>query len=191
MTSSLSSALTPSKSSSRQPGSKGYLPLPRHNLFQRLFAHGQLLDEIMPQFIPAARLVGDGDDALRRHDYFGFDDVIFPIALRGRDVAWQLEIQKCRECHIVGAANSGFEHAAAPHGYGEALGDVVHCDGVGEAANAPYFDVDDATGAKLERGFRVARAADGFVEAYRGFYRFLQAGVEVEVVVPEGLLDHE
>ena len=45
--------------------------------------------------------------------------------------------------------------------------------------------------AQFQRCLGVARAADGFVEADRGLQPLLQAGVEVEVVAPQGLLDHQ
>jgi hypothetical protein len=65
----------------------------------------------------------------------------------------------------VGAADAGFEHAAAPDGDAELLGDVVDGDGFGEAADAAYLDVDDFAAAKFEGCAGVAAVANALVEA--------------------------
>jgi hypothetical protein len=96
-----------------------------------------------------------------------------------------------REGDVVGTADAGLEHAAAPDGDPTLGRRVMDGDGLGEASYATDFDVDDAAGVHVDGGEGVAAVAYGFVEADRGVEALLQHGVEVEVVVPEGLLDHE
>ena len=99
---------------------------------------------------------------------FRLDDVFLPVALRRRNITGKLEIGQRRQCHIVGAADSRLQHPSAPNRNIEALGDVVHRNRFGESADPSHFDVDDAAGAQLQRGFGIAGAADGFVKAERG-----------------------
>ena len=89
------------------------------------------------------------------------------------------------------AADAGLEHAAAPDRDAALFGGVVDGDGLGEAADAADLDVDDAAGLHVDGGECVAAVANGFVETDAGVEALLQHGVEVEVVVPERLLDHE
>ena len=139
----------------------------------------------------AAGRGGYGDGSVGADGDFGLDDVLRPVAVGGGDVAGEREVRQRGEGDVVGAADAGLEHAAAPDGDAELLGDVVDGDGFGEAADAAYLDVDDLAAAEFEGGARVAAVADALVEADAGLDAALQHGVEVEVVVPERLLDHE
>ena len=67
----------------------------------------------------------------------------------------------------------------------------MYGDGLAEAAHTTDLDVDDAAGLHVDGSERVAAIADGFVETDSGLEALLQHGMEVEVVVPERLLDHE
>ena len=67
----------------------------------------------------------------------------------------------------------------------------MHGDRLGEASDPPDLDVDDAARAQFEGGFGVARAADGFIQADRRLQVLLQSRVEVEIVAPQRLLDHQ
>jgi len=125
----------------------------------------------------------DGDGRL--------DDVLLPVTAGGGDIAGQREVGQGRERNVVGTADAGLEHAAAPDRNAPLGGRVVNGDGFAEAADSPALDVDDAAGFHVDRGESVAAVADGLVEADGGVEALLQQGVEVEVVVPEGLLDHK
>src|SRR5271155_3801858 len=67
----------------------------------------------------------------------------------------------------------------------------MHGDSFAEASDTTDLDIDDAAGLHGDGCERVTAIADGFIEAYGGLEALLQQGVEVEVVPPERLLDHE
>ena len=45
-----------------------------------------------------------------------FDDVLFPITMGRRYVAGEREAGEGGHCDVVGSADAGFEHSAAPNG---------------------------------------------------------------------------
>src|SRR5580658_2947364 len=89
------------------------------------------------------------------------------------------------------ASDARFEHAPAPYRNLLGAANVVNLFGFAESAYASDFDVDDAACPGLERNGRGTCADDRFIEANRGAQFFLQAGVVVDVVVPQRLLDHQ
>src|SRR5579885_11736 len=91
---------------------------------------------------------------------------------------------------VVGAADAGFQHAAAPHRYSVALTKIVNalCDGV--TANASHFDVDNATSAEFDSGKRLLFRVNALVQTDGGLQALLQLNVAVEIVPAERLLDH-
>src|SRR5215468_7419329 len=91
----------------------------------------------------------------------------------------------------MGAADARLEHSAAPHGYLRPLGYIVDRNCLTEAAYTPDLDVDDAAGAQLGRGLSVAAPVNRFIQADRRLQLLLQLRVEVEVVMPQRLLDHQ
>ena len=114
-----------------------------------------------------------------------------PVTAGGGDVAGKREVGQRRQGDVVRAADAGLEHSSAPDGNAALFGCVVDGDGFAEAADAADLDVDDAAGLHVDCGEGVAAVANGFVETDGGLEALLQHGVEVEVVVPEGLLDHQ
>ena len=56
---------------------------------QPFCAHRELFDAVALRFVADAGSVGNADGALRRHGYFGFDDVFVPVASAGGNVAGQ------------------------------------------------------------------------------------------------------
>src|SRR5580698_5348050 len=91
----------------------------------------------------------------------------------------------------MGTSNAGFKHASAPHRNIVRCADIVDSLGLGKAADSAGFDVDNAAGANLNGLRGIASVMDGFVETNGGSQQRLQAGVIVNVVVPERLLDHQ
>src|SRR5215471_3119826 len=91
----------------------------------------------------------------------------------------------------MGAADARLEHSAAPHRYLRPLGYIVDRNCFIEAAYAPDLDVDDAAGAQLGRGLSVAAPVNRFIQADRRLQLLLQLRVEVEVVMPQRLFDHQ
>src|SRR5215469_16462485 len=59
-----------------------------------------------------------------------------------------------------------------------------------EASDSADFDVDDAASTEFQGSFRIAGIANGFVQADPGPELFLQAGMKIDVVVPQWLFDH-
>src|SRR5207253_1421785 len=158
---------------------------------ERVAANGEGLDAIALYFEAAADRGWHDDLAFGADGDSGFDDVLRPVTAGSGDVTGKREVGQRGEGDVVGAADSGLEHAAAPDGDSPFGGGVVNAYRLAEAADAADLDVDDAAGFHIDGGEGVAAVADGFVETDVGFEAFLEHGVEVEVVVPERLLDHE
>src|ERR1700724_2599853 len=91
----------------------------------------------------------------------------------------------------MGASNAGLEHPPAPYGDAALHRRVVHRDRLGAAPDASVLDVDDSAGLPVDRGQSIPPVADGLVKADGGIHPLLQHGVVVEIVCPQGLLDHE
>lgn len=125
-----------------------------------------------------------GDGAGGADSYFGLDDVLCPVAFGGGDIAGQGEVGERGDGDVVGTANAGFEHAAAPYGDAELLGYVVNGDGFGEATDAACLDVDDLPAAEFESCAGVTTVANTLVETDSRVDTMLQSGVEIEVIVP-------
>ena len=68
---------------------------------------------------------------------------------------------------------------------------IMHRNGLRESAYAAQLDVDDLAGLHLDGGERVSSISNRLVKTDRRIEPLLQHGVVIEVVVPEGLLDHQ
>src|SRR5258708_15090012 len=131
--------------------------------------NGQGLDAVA-LYVDAAADGGWHNDLAFGADGDGrFDDVLRPVTAGGGDVAREREVGQRGQGNVVGAADSGLEHAAAPDGDATLFGGVMDGDGFAEASDAADLDVDDAAGLHIDRGEGVAPVADGFVETDVGF----------------------
>src|SRR5579863_2566135 len=146
----------------------------QRELADRLIAHGQLLHQIVAHFIATSRSVGNRDLEIRRHRHLRLNDVLAPVARRGRHIAGQREVLKRRKRYVVRAPDAGLEHAAAPYRNSPLLRGVVHMDSFGESPHAAQLDVDDPARLHLDRRQRVAPVADRFVKADRRPHLLLQ-----------------
>src|SRR6202007_1039259 len=108
---------------------------------------------------------GDLDCAGGRDGYFGSDYVFVPVTLAGGYVAGEGEVGEGGHGDVLGAADAGFEHAAAPDGDGIFLAEIVDTFCLEEAADAAEFDVDDFAGAESDGGFGLLVGVDALVEA--------------------------
>src|SRR6516225_10106563 len=133
----------------------------------------------------------DADSALGRYGNLRFDDVFDPVARAGGNIAGQGVAGKGGHGDIVSAPDAGFEHAPAPDGNPLGPAICLNVARAGVAADAAEFDVDDAAGAELDGGLRIAKVGNGFIEAQHGFDLLLQLGVRVNVVPPQRLFHHE
>src|SRR5271167_128625 len=158
---------------------------------ENLAAFGERFDAIQSRGVADSRRGGDFYGALRGDFHFGFDDVFGPVAAAGGDVAGKSEIGERGHGYVVGAADAGFEHAAAPDGNGLIFAEIVDAAGGGVSADAAEFHIDDFAGSDFDRGAGVFDVVDTFVEADGSFELALEGGVGVDVVMAEGLLDHD
>src|SRR5438105_427831 len=161
-----------------------------HGLAQDLAPNGEPLDAVAPRLVTDTRAWGHANSSLWRDGHFGIDDVFGPIALAGRDVAGQREIRERGERDIVRAADSGFEHAAAPDGNAVILAEIVDAPRRRESAHAAELHIDDAAGAQRNGSLRVLFGMDALVEADRSHELALQFGMAPDIVPAQRLLDH-
>jgi len=80
--------------------------------------------------------LGDFYGALWGDGYFGVDYVFGPITVTGGDVAGEREIGEGGHGDVLRAADTGFEHAAAPDGDGVFLAEIVNAFGLEKTADA-------------------------------------------------------
>src|SRR5216683_6558011 len=111
---------------------------------ERLAANGQGFDAVA-LYLEATPDGGWHDDLAFGADRdCGLDDVLGPVTAGGRNVAGKREVRQRGQSDIVGAADSGLQHAAAPDRDAAFLGGIVDGDRFAEAADAANLDVEDA-----------------------------------------------
>src|SRR5689334_6504066 len=152
---------------------------------------GEFFYEVRSQPKAAPGRVGHLDHPLRRNLYRRFDDVLFPVPLGGRNISRELEVGQGRKRDVVGTADACLQHATAPDRDTTAMGRVVHSNCFIKPAHASDLDVDNPARAQRNRGLCVAAAMNGFVETDGSRKLLLQLGMEIEIVMPQRLLDHE
>ena len=155
-----------------------------------VLAGGDAGDAVEARGEADAGTLGDVDGALRGDGYFGGDDVFVPVTLAGGDVAGEREIGERGHGDVLGAADAGFEHAAAPDGDGVFPAEIVNAFGFVETADAAELDVDDLAGTERDSGFGLFVGVDALVEADRSLQVFLDFDVAEEVVPAERLFNH-
>src|SRR5262249_60639364 len=116
---------------------------------------------------------GNFDGAGGRDGDFGLDDVLVPVAGASGNVARQRKVRQRGHGDVVGAANTGFQHAAAPDRYGVALAEVVDMPGLEMSADPAELDVDDFAGTKGSGFFGLLVWVDARVEADGRLQAFL------------------
>src|SRR5215475_10509260 len=118
------------------------------------FFDGPPLNEVTADMITEAGSIGNADGALRGDFDFRLNNVLDPVALTGGDIAWKRIAGKRRDGNVVHTTDTRLEHAAAPYGniFGEAVG--LNFAGASVAADAPKFDVDDASSVEFDCVYR-------------------------------------
>ena len=89
------------------------------------------------------------------------------------------------------AADTGFQHAPAPHRHVVSLADVVNLFRFSKSAYAADFDIYNPASPGFDGSGAIASVTDGFIQADGGTQLALKAGVVVDVIVPERLFNHE
>src|ERR1035441_4242644 len=137
------------------PESSFALPSPPY-----LFPHPYTANEIEIDGVAEAGFVAQRDGAVRGGFDGGLDDVLFPVALAGGNVARQHEIRQAGQRDIVGAPDAGLQHAAAPDRDAGGLGDIMNPLGLAKSGHPAQLDVDYPAGVQLDGLFGVAHGAD-------------------------------
>src|SRR3989441_7459265 len=157
----------------------------------RFLFDGKAFDQVAADRITNAGPLRNNDCAARSDLDGGIDDVFVPVAAAGGDVAGKGEAGESGKGNIVGAADSGFEHSAAPDG--DFFGGAIFLDGApaGMSADAAEFDVDDAARAQFDRGGSITYVPDRFIQADGRAEALLKFCMRKNVVPPKRLFDHE
>ena len=77
---------------------------------------------------------------------FGFDNVFAPIATTGGNVSGESESRQRGHSDVMSAADSRFQHAAAPHRDAAVEADIVYSSSPGVSADTSEFNIDNFTG---------------------------------------------
>ena len=91
----------------------------------------------------------------------------------------------------MSTSHSRFQHPAAPHGDIVLQGNVVNLDRFAETTHTAHLDIENPASSGLQRKIGVARIENRFVQTDCRLDRFLQAGMKIDFVIPERLLDHQ
>src|SRR5258708_35961445 len=103
---------------------------------------------------------GDLNRAARRDFDRRVDNVLFPIAFAGGNIAGERVAGQGGDRDVVSAADTAFQHAAAPNRDVAGEAESLDLASAGVAADAAHLDVDDASGAEIQSGFSIADMAD-------------------------------
>src|SRR5271155_3658952 len=158
---------------------------------EHLAAFGERFDAVQARGVADAWRGGNFYRAFCGDLHFRLDDVFGPVAAAGGNVAGKREVRQRGHRDVVRAADAGFEHASAPHGDGFLLAEIVNPARGGVAADAAELHIDNFAGADFDGGAGVLDIVDALVEADGRFQLALQRGVRIDVVVAQGLLDHD
>src|SRR5207253_10229969 len=93
------------------------------------------------------------------------DDVARPVAPARRDIAREDEIGESGESDIVGAADTRFQHTAAPDRDTCRSGGIVHQASFAKSTHPAQLDINDAARTQPDRLLGVVRGADALVQA--------------------------
>src|SRR6267378_1687049 len=148
-------------------------------------------DQVVANMVTESWRGGDLNRAARRDLDGRIDNVLFPIALAGGNIARQGIAGQGRDGDVVDAPNAAFQHTAAPDRNVARQAESLDFPGAGVAADAAQLDINDASGVELESGLSVSGVADGFVETNRGLQLPLELRVIGDVIPPEGLFHHQ
>src|SRR5881396_1826152 len=91
----------------------------------------------------------------------------------------------------MGTTDTGFQHSPTPDGNRFLATNVVHLAGTRVPTHASQLDIDDSACAGLDRSIRVPRIVNTFIKAERRLELDLQAGMRMNVVPFERLLNHQ
>ena len=120
-----------------------------------------------------------------------FREVVVEVPGRSAGVAGQGEAGQGRQSQVQRTADPGLEHPSAPYGDAPFEAEVMDPFRLEDPSDPSLLDVHDPTGEELERGGRIGGRADRFVEAEIGPQERLQLRVPEQVLVVEGLFDHQ
>src|SRR5216684_2239216 len=76
----------------------------------------EFVNATLANLIAEAGRLRYANGSLRRDSHLGIDNIFFPIALAGGDIARPDKARLRGHGDVVSAANAGFDHAATPDG---------------------------------------------------------------------------
>src|ERR1700730_3124509 len=157
---------------------------------QPLFAHGELLDAILPRrkSNPRSRRYANG--SLRRHGHFRLDDVLMPVTPARGHVAWQNEVRQRGKRYVVRTTDARLQHPPAPHRNAVRHAKIMNLLGYRVPAHAPHLYVDDLARPQPDRRLGMLQRVNALVQANRRLQLPLQLHVRVQIIPTERLLDH-
>src|SRR5262245_11608975 len=124
------------------------------------FPYNSTADAVFPDVVADSGSLGRLDCAARRYRYRGLNDVLFPVARAGGNIARQRE--SCQRCHrdVMCPADARFQHATAPNRHTMLAADGFNALRLCMSADAAEFDIDDATRTQFDRVPRIRRRMD-------------------------------
>ncbi len=158
---------------------------------ESFFFNGPPFDEFVADMIAESRRLRDANRALGRDVHFGLDDVFGPITLASGNVAGERVAGKRGNGYVVSAADAAFQHAATPGRNVLVEAVSLNLARAGVTADAAELYVDDAAGAEFNGSLCVAQMVNRLIETNLRLDLLLKFCVQIDVVPPEGLLDHQ
>src|SRR5262249_28844139 len=134
----------------------------------------QFVDEVFLHRVCDSGVVTLRDLAFGRYLNLRRDDVLRPVTFARRHITRKFEILQTGESDVVGTADAGFQHAAAPHGDTVIAADIVNGANFFVTADAAELDVDDPASADLDRLTGVLAGMNRFIKTDWRLDVFLQ-----------------
>src|SRR5882724_6789637 len=160
-----------------------------HGSRQMFSADGDLLDAIETELKANARPAWHADRSLSGNRDLRFNDVFVPVAFARGNIPGKAKVRQRGQRDVMCAADTGFQHAAAPHRKAALLAQIVDLARDSVSAHATQLDVDDLACAEHNRGFGLLDGVNALVEANRGVKLLLQGDVAEQVIPTQRLLD--
>jgi hypothetical protein len=139
-----------------------------------VLAYREFFNPITPDRVTNSRILGYANRTIRSQFDRGCDDVCIPVASACRNIARQSETGKGRHRDVMGAADTRFEHTAAPNGHAPIMARLLQFSSFAVTADLPHFDVNDAASLQFNGRLSMPGVVNTLVETDRRFKRGLK-----------------
>ncbi len=112
------------------------------------------------------------------------------VTAAGGYIAGQGEVRQGGKSDVVGAADAGLQHPAAPHRNLTVATQIMDSQGRRETTQTAELNIDNTAGAQSDGGAGLLFTVYAFVEANGRPNSLLQLHMTPDVVPAERLLDH-